>query len=170
MLVLTRQAKCHSLLLRGLWPWLHSVDCDQFFWSTSLQLLLYSNESIICSICPSAVLHTVHFKGSLQMKASPPFPVSPLFLSFSVWEKYGSPRFDANDEVFSPPESRVVTWSRDIGRLQTGFFGVPRLWWRNGATAKCLIFVISVISEKPGVKLFLAPQFKPLLFIFWPWN
>lgn len=136
-----------------------------------LQLLLYSDESIIYSICSSVVMLTVHFKGSLQMKAS--LPVSTPFFSsllsfLSVFERNIWALFDANDEVFPlKAECKHHNMDSEGSRRLLGFL---HCGGEKRTTAKRLIFVISVISKKPGVKLFLAPQFKPLLFIFWPWN
>lgn len=43
---------------------------------------------------------TVHFKRSLQMKASLPFPPLPVSFPLSVFEINMGALFDANDEVF----------------------------------------------------------------------
>lgn len=134
------------------------------------QLLLYSDESVIYSICSSAVMLTVHFKESLQMKEFLSYPLLPLLFPFlreiwelSLWYQCGG---------FSLREQNVSTVTRtcDSQGSRQDSWGSLTAAVKKRTTAKCLIFVISVISKRPGVKLFLAPQFKPLLFIFWPWN
>lgn len=60
----------------------------------SLQLLLYSDEGLICSTCYCVVMLAVHFKGSLQMKASLSFPSLCVCL-----RRIMGALFDANDVV-----------------------------------------------------------------------
>lgn len=114
---------------------------------------------------------TVHFKGSLQMKASlpfPPLPLSPLFPFLSVFERNMGALSLMQMTRFFLREQNVstVTWTCDSEGSRRDSWGSSTAAVKKRTTAKCLIFVISVISKKPGVKLFLAPQFKPLLFIF----
>lgn len=175
--VSTASLSCARKVQIRIGPVLHSVDCDQSSrrtWLTGLlpQLLLYSNESIIYSMC-SAVMLTVHFKVCLQMKESLPFPPLPLSLPFALYLR----------EIWVLFSLMQITWlflrEHNVSpttrtrpfRLQTGFLGFLRCSGeKKRSTVKYLIFVISVISEKPEVKLSLAPQWKPPLFILRPWN
>lgn len=111
------------------------------------------------------------------MKASLPLPPLPLSFPLSSFRS----RFERNMVALSlmqmtrfflwEQDVSTVTWTCDLeGSRQDSWGSSTVAVKRKKTTAKCLIFVISVISKKPGVKLFLAPQFKPLLFIFWPWN
>lgn len=87
-LVLEKQTNSHYLCSTGFDPGYIQLTVTNLpegpNLQASFQLLLYSNESLIHSICASAVMLTVHFKGSLQMKASLPFPPLPISVPLSV--------------------------------------------------------------------------------------
>lgn len=70
---------------------------------------------------------------------------------------------------FSPGEQNVssVAWICVSEGSRQDSLGSPiAAGGKTKASTKSLIIVISVISKEPEVKLFLAPWFKPLLFIF----
>lgn len=78
------------------------------------------------------------------MKASLPFPSLPLSSPFflCVWEKYGSPLFDANDKVF-PLRAECKHRNMDMTqKAPYGTVGVPPLWWWKKEQQPNVLFLL----------------------------